>query len=213
MFLTLAIILSWASYSAAAFKSVAFVFIIVLMLSVFMQFGNDPFRTFILILLFMIVIFQLFGFFFDDSIIFVHWFRRAFLSPGRNLSFFYDYIDFWSLDGLRGAPAIISQVYYGAVGSANSGLYGNGLAVAGIVGIFRNILLFFVYLLFLDSASKRIPLHLSGSLVLPQAYALANSGTLTVFFTYGLAFSIIFLWLLGEAFYSKNTCLNMQVHL
>jgi hypothetical protein len=203
-FLFLAVFLAWASFAATAFKSVAFIFIAVLIFAMILKNRKNYFTTFILCMLSVVILIAIISIISKTSPVFIHWFRRAFVAPGRNLALYFEHIGYWNFDGLAKAPSVICQIYYGTDGSANAGLYGDGLAFAGVLGVLRNLFIFISYLLILDSVSSRIPLYLSASLILPQAYALSNSGTTTVFFTYGLVFSILFLWFLQLTFFSRK---------
>ena len=138
------------------------------------------------------------GIFDDTNPVFAHWYRRAFVVPGIHTNLFYNYIGNSISEGYPNMPSVVSHLYYGTDGSANSGLYGDGLARAGFIGAAFTVLIFGVLLKTMDAVTTNIPSSLSTAFFLPTAYALSNSSTTSVILTYGAVVSLFCAYMLNE---------------
>jgi hypothetical protein len=185
-------------YALAAFKSVAFAFLVVGALLVLLRNRPNPVYTLLVIVLIVFVVSAFISSIGLGEMIFYHWVRRIALTPGMNLVYYYDIIGIWNFDGLANAPLEISQRVYGIAGSANSGVIGDGLARGGFLGLLINYLIFFGYIVFVNILAQSVPRHVSVSMVIPVAYAFSNSAATTVLLSYGGFFMAIFLFVLGE---------------
>jgi hypothetical protein len=190
----LAFILSFTIYASAGFKSVAFGWA----LSLFAYFVLRKVRNFgyalAIIIPFFILINLLIAKYCGIEIIYYHWIRRVFITPGMNTNYFYDYISSSGIDHLDNAPLVISQIYYGLSGSANAGLIGDGLARYGYIGLFFNMGLFTIMLKICDAVSMRGNAALSSAVFMLSAYAISNSSLTTVLLTYGYLTAVLFLF-------------------
>lgn len=193
LFLLTSFFMMISVYSAAAFKSSVFVFALVI--AVYLFIGDKyPFRRMLL----MFSVISISALLLDISNIhhdsLIHWFRRVFIVPGLNVQFYLSEFGFFNNTPVPDAPLLISQTYFGTDGSANAGLYGNGLARGGWQGIGLVLFIFCLILVVADTVGGRIPLRISISLLFPSAYALANSSITTVLLSYGLMVNFIFLY-------------------
>ena len=195
-------LLMFSIYSVSAFKSSVFIFVFVLI--VYMYIGDkEPLRRLILLFLF-IPIFALaldLSGLHHDSLI--HWFRRVFLVPGLNVQFYLNQFGLFNNVPIQDAPLLISQIYFETDGSANAGLYGNGLARGGLQGILIVLFICYIIITLANSIGKRVPLRISISLLFPSAYALSNSSITAVLLSYGLAVNFIFLYGLANSYPAK----------
>lgn len=189
--MAMATTLSILIYSSAAFKSVAFAFVIVGVACVILSFWNSAVKGFFVLTSLGFVFILIYGIVDSDGIAFIHWFRRVFIVPGLNANFYLDYIGIFDTKSLINAPFVISQQYYNTDGSANNGIIGSGLAEGGYFGVVMNITLFSFMLIIIDSVTRGIPAHISTSLFIPTAYAFANSAPTTVLLSYGLLSTIV----------------------
>ncbi|WBT38289.1 hypothetical protein [Hyphomicrobium sp. DMF-1] len=191
-------------YSVAAFKSSVFIFLLVSMIYIYVG-DKEPFRRLLLIfsvVLAFALILDLSGVH-SDSLI--HWFRRVFIVPGLNVQFYLDEFGFFNDVAVPDAPSIISRVYFETDGSANAGLYGNGLARGGWHGILFVLFIFYLIASLANTIGGRVPLRISISLLFPSAYALSNSSITTVILSYGLMVNFIFLYGLANSCPAKIT--------
>jgi len=189
-----AVWLSFSIFSATGFKSVAFAPLVVLLFYV----AGKWFENYSNLIAVGIPLISLVGFlfsrYFDVDVGFYHWYRRVFMVPGMNANYFYDYMSIHGIYHLSGAPQAISEYYYRTFGSANAGLMGDGYAKFGYIGLLLNSGLLIGTLVLIKSISRNIDPRVSCPLILPIAYAMSNSALTSVFFTYGLLFYMLFLF-------------------
>ena len=89
-------------------------------------------------------------------------------------------------------PTIVGRVFLGDSGtSANANLFGDGYANLGIAGIAVETFVLLVLLRLMDSASRGLPVAISGPLFVMPAITLSNSSVLTSTITHGIAAAII----------------------
>lgn len=192
-----AIVLSYLIYSIGGYKSVAAIPFAVLLFYLFLsRIDNYGFAIGVTIPIITFAIFIL-SHLDGLELIFEHWYRRAFISPGMMSTYFFEYIQSRNLENLANAPHIISEYYFGLTGSANTGLYGDGFARLRYIGVAANILILGAILLVVDGAAKRLNPSITGALMVPVAYAASNSRLTALFFTYGLTLIIAF-FILGR---------------
>lgn len=199
VFLGLALFLSASVYSLAAYKSGVFIAFFTLLISYGTIKFNASYTKYVLIGFgcFSIIVLLL-ALLHSDSPVFAHWYRRAFVVPGLNTNMFYNYIGNSLYQGEFGMAHLVSRLYYGGTGSANSGLYGDGMAKAGFAGVFFTVALFGLILKAMDATSSYLPPSMSAALFLPTGYALSNSSTTAVVLTYGGGVALLFAYLLNE---------------
>jgi hypothetical protein len=193
----LSLLLAFSIYCAGGFKSVAFAALMApLAYAVAVRFKNHslllaigiPAGTFLVYLI---------AHTFNVEILFNHWYRRVFMVPGMNSSYFYDYIASHGLWRLPSAPSVISAQYYGTDGSANAGLFGDGFALAGYLGVLFNSGLFVLLLVAANACARDIDRNIAFAMLLLSGYAVANSALTSVFVTYGFGL-LCFLFLVGR---------------
>ena len=197
--LGLGVFLSLSIYALAAFKSGVFIIAFTILICYFPQIPNRKYMLYTIFgfgafALMMVVL----GVLDDTNPVFAHWYRRAFVVPGIHTNLFYNYIGNSISDGYPGMPSVVSRLYYGTDGSANSGLYGDGLARAGFVGAAFTVTFFGILLKIMDAVTTNLPSSLSTAFFLPTAYALSNSSTTSVMLTYGAVVSLICAYMLNE---------------
>lgn len=193
----LAIMLSISVFSLAAFKSVAFIFVVVFILLVALQRRKHPLLVFVSGILGVSIVSAIVAGVGLDENAYYHWIRRVMLAPGMNAAY---HLDLFGLDNGRvysDAPRMISVAFYGTEGSANTGMFGSGLAVFGMFGVIIHVVIFFSYLVILKAVSQYVQPYVGISLILPVAYAFVNSSPTTVIVTYGGALMVVFLWFWG----------------
>ena len=197
------VLLSLSVYSAAAFKSVAFIPIFCVLIYLIFG-GRKSFLYYFLIfwVSLIVIAFILYVTGINEAV-FIHWFRRVFIVPGMNVAYFLDYYGLFSYGLAKEAPSVIMSVYYDSDGSANSGVIGNGFAMFGLLGVIFNVAIIYLLLIALgfivDSSSQRV----AASVLFPFSYALSNSATTTSLITYGGIITLILLYIGGSA-YRKN---------
>lgn len=200
--------LSLSIYSAAAYKSVVFAPLLSLLFYFGLRKGgsvNNFLRLWVLIFFAAYLLY-----FFDFNVnVFVHWIRRVFFVPGLNSIYYLEYFGMTSFGYGQEAPLLISQEYFGENGNANAGLYGNGIAVAGVFGIFRNILVIGMYIFAFKSLAPRGADRLVVAAIVPFAYALSNSATTASLVSYGGFFTLLLLFL-GRRAISGNSALQKK---
>ena len=204
MSLAIGILIVVFVYSVAAFKSVAFMLAFVAIIYFVVRTTNTV-RGVIFFLATVAVGCLLLGMSGISETALIHWFRRTFIVPGINVQF---YLQAFGLDNttyVRDAPEIISRDFFGTNGSANSGLYGNGIARGGMFGILIGLAIFYSILVVIDAVTKNVPLAISVPVMFPVGYALANSATTAVFLTYGAAVSIVLMYLLSCMLSERDT--------
>jgi len=148
----------------------------------------------------------------------LHFIRRLFLAPGINASYYYDYFHIhqiyylshsflskWFLNEYGvGPPFIIGKVYYNAPNmSANANFWADAFANFSYTGIIIYSILLSMIIWIADSISKKHSLRFALAAIGMSFYSLANSSLFTTILTYGLIFSIIFLWLFPP---TKSVC-------
>lgn len=186
-------------FALAAFKSVAAIGLIAVIMSLFIARSSRPFYVSMAIVFFMVfclLVLQVGNL--NDSAI-DHWFRRAFLAPGMNVIFYLEKFGLFSTGSSASAPLVVSQDFYGTSGSANSGIFGNGLARAGIVGVAANLTIFAAFCILLDSVCKYIPPRVTFPPAFVMGYVFSNSSTTTVMVSYGGAMLILIFYFLSAA--------------
>ncbi|WP_250150965.1 hypothetical protein [Photorhabdus akhurstii] len=125
----------------------------------------------------------------------IHWLRRVFFTPTLNTYYFYDYIYNTNSEFTTEAPQIVSQIYYGTSGSANTGFIGDGIARYGTLGLIINFFIFNMLLFAMNLSSKKVPFEFSTTLYLPFVYTISNSAITALLLTYGLLALSILLFL------------------
>jgi hypothetical protein len=203
IFIISSLTLSFLIYSIGGFKSIAFAPIGALLLYYFSQkFNNHALLLAIGIPAFILFIYLL-SLFFNIEFIFYHMYRRIFLTPGMNAAYFYDFLISNNSFGMRDAPNVISIHYYGTLGSANTGLFGDGYGKGRYFGVLFNAVLLFSMLIFIDGCSKKINPSIIFSLLIIIAYAIANSALTTTIITYGFLV-VCFLFIIGNSLLGTN---------
>ncbi|MCO5064447.1 MAG: hypothetical protein M9924_08505 [Rhizobiaceae bacterium] len=190
-------IISIFVYSIAAYKSVIFIAIFVVLIYFVIREVNTV-RGVILFLAAAALVCLLLGVTGLSETALIHWFRRAFLVPGMNVQYYLQEFGLDNASNMRDAPAIISRYVFGADGSANTGLFGNGIARGGLPGIALVLAVYFFILVLIDSVTRNVPLRVSVPILFPVGYIVANSATTSVFLTYGAVVSISVLYLLSS---------------
>ncbi|OXS99394.1 hypothetical protein B7H23_14635 [Notoacmeibacter marinus] len=201
---------SLAVFSLAAYKSVAFIFLIVLVLLFVLSRSKSPLLTFLCGLL-GVGIFALLiaaAGFNDDG--YYHWVRRSMIAPGMNVAYHLELFGLWNSQSYPDAPRLVSETFYGTSGSANTGMLGAGIGRGGLLGVAMQMLVFFVFLAVLKIATRNVPPAFSMALCLPTAYAFTNSSATTTLVTYGAAFIAIFLFLWGSALATRSRTLLLR---
>ncbi|RUM50244.1 MAG: hypothetical protein DSY47_02220 [Hydrogenothermus sp.] len=200
LFFTLGTLLSIIIFSNTGFKSVAFMWIFILIIYLYLkkikiQYLPLKFLTFFIFFLFFLHILAIV---LNLDFIYLHWIRRLLLSAGMNTTYFYDYIINHDLYFLKNAPLTISINYFGTYGSANTGLIGDGLTRYLFLGIYFNYLILFFILKILDSLYRYVTFSYRTmllALTFPISYALSYSKTTSIFLTYGFLLIIfLFYW-------------------
>lgn len=191
-------LLSLYIYSLAAYKSVALGFFITLFFYFyFRRVENIGFRVSVFIIGFFLLS-VVFGELFDFTFVEQHVVRRLLIVPGMHSSFYYELFDKQNILDFGGmsAPLVISNIYYGLSGSANSGYISAAYAQAGFIGVIAVGIVLGGFLYIIDCYSKGAPAHVVISLYLMSTYALANSGFGTVLLTYGMGLMLVSVYLL-----------------
>lgn len=199
----LSFLISYTIYASSGLKSVAFSSIISLVFYLSLKKFTSS-GMFILCFCFCLISIGLALYHFADiNIVALHWLRRVFLVPGMNVNY---YFEFFNINGGKwdNAPLVISQVYYGTNGSANSGVFGDALAKYGWLGLLINSILLVIIIKLADIAVHSGSSSLASSLFFIIAYALSNSGTTTVFLTYGFIVIFFLLRLSARFFQGVN---------
>lgn len=197
-------------YSAAAFKSVAmmpvFVFILFFIFRRSESFFHVYLRIFSVIFVFgwVLYIFSL------DGNLFIHWLRRIFMTPGMNVSFYFEHYGFFSIGQAVVAPSHIMSIYYNSIGSANSGLFGSALALAGVFGIILNALLFCCFIVLVGIAFRGISWKIAAPALFPFAYAASNSALSTSFVSYGGVVTLFIFFVARHALLSSEYALGVK---
>lgn len=199
----LSILLSLYIYYNAAFKSVAFAFIISGFLMVFLKmFRNSINGIFVFYISIFITVSMLDILNIDNNSL-IHWFRRIFIVPGINSVFYLELFGLGEIALRNGTPQIVSEVFYGTSGSANSGIYGNGIARGGWVGIIANLSIFYLLIVLIRIISGNTPVYCLAAIGFMMSYALSNSQTTTVMLSYGGFYVLSVFFLLG-CYYSSS---------
>lgn len=184
-------------FAAAAFKSVAAIAALAVIMPFFIRDALRPFQAFLVFLMLCIIgLFTLQALGLNSSAV-DHWFRRAFIAPGMNVIYYQEYFGLFNVGSAEAAPLTISLEYYGTSGSANSGVYGNGLAMAGIVGVMFNLSILIGFCILLDGVTEYVPASISFPMAFTIGYAFSNSATTTVMVSYGGVAMIIIFYLLS----------------
>lgn len=202
--------LSFLIYGASGFKSVAFMPIACLIALVIFKRVNKYGVTFSVIFPLVLAFIYFASYFEPIDLIFIHWYRRIFMLPGMNSNFVFFYMGDFGLSHLEAAPQIISDFFYHTDGSANSGIYGDGYAKFGYLGVLLNLNLLILFLVILDSVSFGVDKSISASLVVPISYAISNSSLTSIFLTYGAIYILLFLYVFSCHVVTKNKSMEVQ---
>lgn len=188
----ISLLISYSIYAASGLKSIAFASFISLFIYILLQKFKSA-GAFFVIFFTSITIFSLVIYFiFNIDIVAIHWVRRALITPGMNVSYYYEYFTTIGTPWAN-APHLISNLYYGTDGSANSGLFGSSISQYGWGGLIINPLILLIILKMADNSSNKADSAFATALFFMTAYALSNSATTTVFFTYGFVANILLL--------------------
>lgn len=186
-------------FAVAAFKSSVAIVAISVPLSLIIGTRNNPFSRFLVVLASVIIALLLIQSLNLNQSALDHWFRRVFIGPGMNAIYYYEEFGFFHTGSGAAAPLQISQDYYGTTGSANSGIFGNGFAKGGVIGVLSNLMILVVYCLLLDAAGKFVPPSVSFPLAFIIGYAFSNSAATTVLASYGGILLIMALYLMSSS--------------
>lgn len=91
---------------------------------------------------------------------------------------------------------LIAYTYDGRIYGANAGIWADGMANFGIVGILGFSVLLGVLLWAMDSASAGRPLAIAAAVLGVASFSLVNSGLLTSVLTHGIAAAMLLVWLM-----------------
>jgi len=186
MMIGLSISLSFTIYAAGGFKSIVFAPLLFLCCYfIFSRVRNPVLAVALGLPLFVVLTFGVSVLNANSEFLFYQVARRVFFVPAMDVTYFYEYVNRFGLDTLESAPATIAMYYYGTDGSANAGLFGDGFAKFGYIGVALNTLLFSSMLILADYCSRGIPPKVSFSIFIISAYAIANSSLTTVLLSYG----------------------------
>ena len=191
-------------FMIAAFKSVLAVVLTGVLLGVVLDKFKKPILVFLNSIFILSLVFYIIFSLKIFEIPLLHIFRRVFITPGINVILYFNEFGFNTFNMAKDAPLHISLVYYGTEGSANSGLFGNGLALAGVLGIILNSFILLMYCLMLDSFSKNLPLTIIFPTSLSMGYVFSNSATSTVMVSYGGILLLFFYFMLSKTFVIKG---------
>ena len=182
-------------YSVAAYKSIALSFLLVLAFSNLMgRKGTSASKITVAVLGFVSVAW-VFSALPGVDFVADHLVRRAFLVPGMNASYFYDYYSHWGIkEPASFAPQVISSFYYGTNGSANAGYLAAGYSSLGPMGVLITGIGAAVAIWSADLVSRQLPFVFVSSSFLLQAYALSNSALGTALGTYGFLLTVLTLY-------------------
>jgi len=186
-------------YSNAGFKSVAFANIVVG--TVYLYARKNLLKTanqIVLLILTMLSLMYLLSFTSNIfQFIYFHLFRRTFIVPGMNVNYFFDlmteHYPIWSKE----FPLLVSKIYYGTTGSANTGFLGDSFSKLFPIGYILNTLIIIFLFKLLDSITDRYNRTLMLPMVVIYSYLFSNSATTTVIISYGF-WILIFIFLLTK---------------
>ena len=133
--------------------------------------------------------------------------RRMMVVPGQLSGYYFDFFSenpkakmghsvlrgFVSYPYHATPPRLIMLTYFGDHGGANAGLWSDGYANFGYVGMVMATVILGVALLIFDSVSQGVDNRASVLLLLMPAMAIVNSAVTTVLLTHGLVFAILLL--------------------
>ena len=184
-------------YASAAFKSVAAISALSILFSLTIRKSKVPFQRFLFSIFGLISLMLILQITNLNTSAIDHWFRRAFISPGMNTIFYFEEFGWFTIGNSASAPLTISLDYYGSAGSANSGLYGNGFARGGLLGILFNLSLLIVFCIFLDGVARFTPSLSCFPMAVVIGDAFSNSAATTVMVSYGGVLLLVLLYLLS----------------
>ncbi|CAQ86404.1 conserved hypothetical protein [Photorhabdus asymbiotica] len=193
--ITISIAISYLIYSSSGLKSIAFMNLAVIILFFYIKGTRSISNSVINIILYLFLTAGILYFIFDFYDPLIHWLRRVFFTPTLNTYYFYDYIYNNNSEFTKEAPQIISQIYYGTSGSANTGFIGDGIARYGTFGLLINFFIFNILIFAMNLSSKKVPFEFSTTLYLPFVYTISNSAITALLLTYGLLALSILLFL------------------
>ncbi|WP_256125058.1 hypothetical protein [Photorhabdus luminescens] len=195
LLITISILISYLIYSSSGLKSIAFMNLAVIILYFYIKGTKSISNSVINIILYLFLTAGVLYFIFDFYDPLIHWLRRVFFTPTLNTYYFYDYIYNNNSEFTTEAPQIVSQIYYGTSGSANTGFIGDGIARYGTLGLIINFFIFNILLFAMNLSSKKVPFEFSTTLYLPFVYTISNSAITALLLTYGLLALSILLFL------------------
>ncbi|MCT8346704.1 hypothetical protein LGZ99_05620 [Photorhabdus temperata] len=195
LLIAISIMISYLIYCSSGLKSIAFMNITVITLFFYIKGKKNISNSVINIILYSFLAAGLLYFIFDFYDPLIHWLRRIFFTPTLNTFYFYDYTFNNNREFTNDAPKIISRIYYGTIGSANTGFIGDGIARYGIVGLIINFFIFNMLILAMNLSSKKVPFEFSTTLYLPFVYTVSNTAITALLLTYGLLVLSILLFL------------------
>ncbi len=193
--ITISILISYLIYSSSGLKSIAFMNLAVIILYFYIKGTKSISNSVINIILYLFLTAGVLYFIFDFYDPLIHWLRRVFFTPTLNTYYFYDYIYNNNSEFTTEAPQIVSQIYYGTSGSANTGFIGDGIARYGTLGLLINFFIFNILIFAMNLSSKKVPFEFSTTLYLPFVYTISNSAITALLLTYGLLALSILLFL------------------
>ncbi|WP_243465224.1 hypothetical protein [Photorhabdus temperata] len=193
--IAISIIISYLIYCSSGLKSIAFMNFTVITLFFYIKGQKNISNSVINIILYSFIAAGLLYFVFDFYDPLIHWLRRIFFTPTLNTFYFYDYTLNNDKEFTKDAPKIISQIYYGTLGSANTGFIGDGIARYGIIGLIINFIIFNILIFVMNLSTKKVPFEFSTTLYLPFVYTVSNTAITALLLTYGLLILSILLFL------------------
>ncbi len=194
----LSLFLVFVIFSNSGIKSIAFIPFASISLYIILR----KIKNFVLFLQFLPIGMILFGYiasaFFGFDAILIHWCRRFIMASGSNTAKFFEYFVLNGNTPSADAPTRISEYYYGTLGSANTGLYGDAIGRYGLEGLLFNLVLLFIMVWIIKSLTKDIDKSIVCTMLFFMGYAACNSSLLTILVSYGFVFLVLFVFLMRK---------------
>ena len=208
IFVALAVMSAYFSFSLAGFKSAFFSIFAVFAVIMLIRRGMASYKLLLYLMLIYLLAYLLT--FFGNDWYLLHMMRRFLASPGLNAAYYFEFFSqnpkmymshsflssFFANPYGTSPPFVIGYIYYdNPQTSANANFWADAYANFSTLGIFVYSFLLGLILLILDSITYKHRLEFSLGALIMSLYSLSNSGLFTNLVTYGLVFIILYLWI------------------